>query len=408
MLYYTLIVFCNLLHMKIIAEFNMKQIGKVACLVFLAALLSACQSTPEGEGGVSSEINTEDAFQGALKTYRFWRDKLEGVAHLEVYSPDKYAQMMSSWQKADSIFQEFRLSPAKAFESYSLFSSTTYLERFNEEILIVENSLAELKKLKQVADDILEPAITQLNYLNSIDARRYYRSEYARLSRFYAKLFRLVEEDEESDALEEQEEFLERAHSLEIRTIKKIYIAPLADTLRELRRNDVKYYAPISYGRAEADIEAGKVLIERSPRAFTEITKAVIKIKFELAHAEHIALEVQGLRDRSKDEYESFILDIENKLLQISLALNDSDLRNQPLKNQAAQIKNEVMVARRQNVAVRPRDNAELDEQKIMSLAHLVSEQKKQIEQLEARLASLSGAETASQGELNGESVSNP
>ena len=386
----------------------MKQIGKVACIVCLATLLSACQSTPEGEEGVSSAINTENAFQGAVKAHRTWQKTLADIPHLEVYSPDKYEQMVSSWQKADSIFQEFSQAPEKAFQSYSLFSSTTYLERFYEEIMVMEKNLAELEYLKRVADDVLEPAITLLDYLNSIDARSYYRSEYVRLTRFYAKLFRLVEDDELADAREEQEEFLERARSLEVRTIKKIHISPLADILAELRRNDVKYYAPLSYARAKSEIEAGKGLIERSPRAFSDIKQAVAEIKFELAHAKHIALEVQGLRDRSKDEYESYILDIETKLLQISMALNDSDLRDQPLKDQAVQVKNEAMAARRQYASTsQQKNNTSRSDEQIESLIRLVEEQKKQIELLESRLADLSGSQDMPEVMFTGRTAKN-
>jgi len=367
----------------------MKQMGKVACIVCLATLLSACQSTPEGEEGVSSQIQAENLFQGALKAHQIWLNKLEGTEHLKVYSPEKYALMMSSWQKADSIFQEFNESPEMALKSYSLFSSSTYLDRFYEEVVVLEKTLKELEHLKRVADDVLNPAITQLDYLNSIDARQYYRSEYARLIRFYAKLFRLVENSELSDAREEQEEFLERAHSLEIRAIKKIYISPQEDALRKLRREDVKYYAPISYAKVEAEILSGKGLIERSPRAFAEIQQVVSEIQFELAHAQHIAQEVKALRDRSKDEYENFILDIEAKLLQISLALNDSDLRDQPLRKQAAQIKGEVIDARRLYASSRQMSGAGREDEKVDSLTALVGIQQKQIEQLKARLANL-------------------
>ncbi|MGR5146328.1 hypothetical protein ACQKP8_07250 [Photobacterium alginatilyticum] len=364
----------------------MKQMGKAACIICLAALLSACQSTPEGGEGVSSQIHTENLFQGALKAHQIWLKKLEGTEQLKVYSPDKYALMMSSWEKADSIFQEFKDSPEVASKSYSLFSSSTYLDRFYEEVIVLEQTLKELEHLKRVADDVLEPAITQLNYLNSIDARQYYRSEYVRLTRFYAKLFRLVENSELSDAKEEQEEFLERAHSLEIRTIKKTYISPQEDALRKLRREDVRYYAPVSYARVEADILKGKELIERAPRAFDDIKRIVSEIQFELAHAKHIALEVKALRDRSKDEYENFILDIETKLLQISMALNGSDLRDQSLKKQAEQIKGEVTNASRLYAASQKAGGAQKDDEQLAALTALVTAQQKQIKQLKARL----------------------
>ncbi len=390
------------------SEIYMKQIGKVACIVCLAALLSACQSTPEGEEGISSEINTENVYQSALKVYRDWQKKLQEIDHLQVYSPDKYAQIQSSWQKADAIYQEFSKTPEKAFESYSLFSSSTYLDRFYEEVAIVEKTFGELEELKKLADEVLEPAITQMAYLNSIHARDYYRSEHVRLMRFYAKLFRLVEEDELSDATEEQDEFLERAHSLEIRTIKKTYIEPLENALRKLRSNDVKYYAPLSYARVESKIASGKMLIERSPRTFEKIEQQVIETNFELAHAEHIALEVQALRDRSRDEYESFMLDIETKLLNISQALSDKDLRDKPLKEQAALITQEVMANRKHNMVMR-RELEQSSKQdgavEVESLRDLVAVQQKQIAQLKSQLRDLKASPYRLNAELASGSV---
>ncbi|MEJ2762467.1 hypothetical protein VV869_00465 [Photobacterium sp. MCCC 1A19761] len=362
----------------------MKQIGKVACCLCLAALLSACSSTPEGEEGVSSQIKTEDRFQQAMGVHLQWQQRLGDVAAFAVYSPDQYATLTASWQKATAIHQEMKDNPSLAFESYSLFSSQTYLDRYFEEIGRVTAALARLQDLKTVADDVLAPAMTQLNYLDSIDARHYYRSEYVRLTRLYAKLFRLVEDDALSDAGEEQEEFLSRGHSLEVRTIKKIHVAPQEDALEVLRSNDVKDYAPISFARVESEILNAKGVIERSPRAFGQIEQAVEKIRFELAHAAHIAQEVQLLRERSEDEYENHFLEIETKLLQISLALNDSDLRDRPLKMQAAQIKQAVTETRRQPSPDQPELNPD---GQVSALHQLVSAQQAQIKALQAQLA---------------------
>ncbi|UTV28703.1 hypothetical protein [Photobacterium atrarenae] len=366
----------------------MKQIGKAACCLCLAALLSACSSTPEGEEGVSSQINAEDRFQQALSVHQQWQQRLVAVSALEVYSPEQYGVLTSSWQKASTIFQELKETPSLAFESYSLFSSQTYLDRYFEEISRVSLALETLQDLKTVADDVLAPAITQLNYLNSIDARHYYRSEYVRLTRLYAKLFRLVEENELSEAGEEQEEFLERGHSLEVRTIKKIYVAPQEEALAVLRRDDVQEDAPISYARVESEILNAKGLIERSPRAFEQIEQAVAEIRFELAHAAHIAQEVQALRGRSDDEYENHFLEIETKLLQISLALNDSDLRDRPLKMQAAQIKEVVSETRQQYAAASQVATPDPEQMRqLVALRQQVSAQQAQIQALQAQLA---------------------
>ncbi|PSW07307.1 hypothetical protein C9I89_00900 [Photobacterium lipolyticum] len=361
----------------------------MALALFFATLLSGCQSTPEDGLAATSEINTENAYQNALEMHKNWQQKMMNIDHLALYSPNKFNALQSGWKKADLIYLEFSDEPDVAFENYSIFSSTTYLERFFDEIHQAQLILTDLERLKVQADNVLEPAIEQMRYLNSLGAQQYYRSEYTRLNRLYAKLFRLVEQEVISDAREEQDEFLERSHSLEVKTVKKIYIAPLESELRSLRQKDVKYYAPLSYARVESEIGAGNTVIDLSPRDFTTINKAVTEIQFELDHAAHIALEVQSLRDRSKDEYENFILDIEAKLLRISRALNDEDLRNKPMRTQAQLITDGVATARQQRAvkSITAQQDPAKDQQ-IQALTLLVENQKQVIQQLRAKIVS--------------------
>ncbi|PSU48597.1 hypothetical protein C9J12_11120 [Photobacterium frigidiphilum] len=365
----------------------MNYTGKVAVALVLTALLSACGSTPDNGQAVTSAINTGDAVKNAQNIYQNWQEKIQSIEHLQLYSPNKYDVVQAHWKKADSIYQSFAGSPETAFKSYSIFSSATYLERFLDEINQAQITLTKLDKLKVKSDRVLAPAIKQMAYLNSLDAARYYRSEYTRLNRFYAKLFNYIDNDDVSDAREEQEEFLERSFSLEIKTVKKIYIAPLETKLRDLRRNDVRYYAPLSYSRVETEITDGNRIIDLTPRNFKAIDKKVIEIQFELDHAAHIALEVKGLRDRSKDDYENFILEIENKLLRISRALDNQDLRNQPIRSQAKLITEGVLSARKSNfIQTQPYyaddKNNDTSIEQVTALTKLVEAQKQQIQQL--------------------------
>ncbi|PSW21115.1 hypothetical protein C9I98_03970 [Photobacterium sanctipauli] len=363
--------------------------------MLLAALLSGCGSTSGNESSAPNEVNSETTLQTAQKIHLQWRDTLINAEALRIYSPERYNTMMVSWQKADSLFKEIQQTPDMALQSASLFSSTTYIDRFYEDITVVENNHKELEYLKRVADEVLAPSITQIAYLNSVDASQHYRSEFVRLNRFYAKLFSLIARGQISDAKEEQNEFLSRAHSLEIRVIKRIYIMPQEEALRELRRNDVRYYAPLSYAKVEAEIAGGKALIDNSPRAFDAINQTVSAIKFELAHAEHIAQEVKSLRDRSRDEYESFFLEMEGQLLNISLALKDEDLRDVPLAQQAKLIEEAIIVARRQHDSTskqlaRSETNDQLD-----ILQTLISQQNEQIALLKSQLKQLTEAKVA-------------
>ena len=367
----------------------MKYVGKVASMVLLAALLAGCASTPDNDSGLSSEVNVESVLQSASKVHRHWRNTLVDAEGLKLYAPERYATMMESWQRADNLFKDIQSSPELANQSYSLFSSVTYLDRFYGDIEVVENNHTELVELKKIADRVLEPAMTQLAYLNSIDANAHYRSEFVRLNRFYGNLFAFVARGDLNRAREEQTEFLSRAHSLEVRVIKRIYITPQEEALRQLRREDVRYYAPLSYARVEEEIKAGKDLIDKQPRAFDAINQVVSAIEFELAHAAHIAEEVKYLRDRNRDEYESYILVMEGKLLGISKALNDSDLRDQPLAEQAKRLSEEAAETREQYEIASRKQQPNQQQAQLETLKGLIQAQNQQIALLQAQLSAV-------------------
>ncbi|MCM0147209.1 hypothetical protein KCN56_01325 [Photobacterium galatheae] len=366
----------------------MKRTGLSALMLLSAVFLSACSSTSELNNDDTVVISEQGDFQRAISAYRHWQQKVEKSQRLAIYSPDHYQVLSASWEKASQIYQEITATPSTAYKSYSLFSSTTYLQQLQLELDHVESALNQLKKLQKVADTILSPAITQMNYLESLDAKQHYRSEYTRLYRLYESLFLLVENGDLNDAREDQDEFLSRSNSLEVKTIKRIYIAPLEAMMIELRRQDVRDNAPASYAQIERSIEAGKALVDRTPRDFDAIQQATRVIRFELAHAQHISLEVQRLRDLSKDNYEAYILEFENKLLRISKALKDEDWRDQPIQEQARLLKDNAEQVKRA-VVNNTSDEALLagKEKYIRELNALVMQQQRQISQLKGKLA---------------------
>ncbi|QUJ66316.1 hypothetical protein KDD30_08960 [Photobacterium sp. GJ3] len=365
----------------------MKRTGLSALMLFSAVFLSACSSTPELKDAEASVISEQGDYQRAVSAYRHWQQEIVQAKALSIYSPDQYQTLTASWDNASRIYQEITTAPVMAYKSYSLFSSTTYLEQLHLELAQVEQSFTELKDIQKVADTVLSPAITQMKYLDSLEAKQYYRSEYTRLYRLYESLFKQVENGDMNDAREDQDEFLSRSLSLEVKTIKKIYIAPLEAMMIELRRLDVKEYAPKSYAQIEQRIEAGKALIDRTPRDFDAIQQSTREIRFDLAHAQHISLEVQRLRDLSKDEYESYILAFENKLLRISKALKDEDWRDQPIPEQARLITEHVASAKAALTNHKSGDEMLADKEKyIRELNALVMKQQRQISQMQSQL----------------------
>ncbi|WP_087017449.1 hypothetical protein [Thaumasiovibrio subtropicus] len=324
----------------------MNRVLKVVVSLVVAASLVACTST-------ATSTQPERAQQvllldNAEQVYLEWRDKLEDIESLSIYSPATLQSLNTLWARVESNYKEFDGKPER-LHATSFFGSETYYSRFQADISQIERLYDELMSTQKAADIALRPATEHLHYLDEIEAREYFRSEYDRLKRFYERLYVIFDEQGEAPALKQQKEFLIRARSLEVKTIKRIYITPLEDISRELRRRDARSFVPESFAAVDKAIADAKNLIDDAPRAFELIDKAVNDISFQLAHATHMLEAVVHLRGLSRDSYEAYILDMEKHLLALSMALNGKDYRNLDLVKQVETILTDI---REQNAQI--------------------------------------------------------
>ncbi|WP_413113248.1 hypothetical protein [Thaumasiovibrio sp. DFM-14] len=315
----------------------MKFFCRAVLFVAISISLTACQSTPKP---VNDELLVEKS-QLAADTYQLWSIKLEQVEELARYSPNTYASINTLWQRIETNYREFSDRPER-MSATSLFGSDTYYDRFAQDIKDVERLYNDLIETQQQADVALRLSTEHLNYLDSISARDYYRSEYDRLARMYDRLFVIFDEQGRGRAELQQKEFLLRANTLEVKTIKRVHITPLENISRELRRKDARNLVPESFELVDLALIKAKGIIDVTPRDFDAIDASVAEINFQLSHSENMLKAVQALRALSRDHYERYILDTEEHLLAISRALSEADYRDRPLNVQFEEVLNVV------------------------------------------------------------------
>ena len=319
----------------------MNKFQKCALVIVTGATLAACGSSSTKPAEVAGSISpvdesvlAEGIYDAAKADYELWLTKLKDIEPLQLYSKSIYKEILSAWEKAVDIYSDFADDPTKAVKDYSIFSSGTYADEFNEKLAIVKVKHAKLIQLKEKADTILADSIDQMDYLDSIEAEKHFKQNYRSVKNAYVALFAYVADNDIGDAQNKQAAFLNTAKQLEIKVVLKVNIEPLLKELAQLKKSGIGTLAPISYNKTKAELSLATTEVESNARNKEVIKEATDKVKFEIDHTTQVANEVQRLRSTSNLKFEAVALEIENRLLDISKAINNSDFRNKPVRVQ--------------------------------------------------------------------------
>ncbi|MBW3694665.1 ATPase [Vibrio sp. T187] len=318
--------------------------SKVALITAMLLGVVGCQSTPSSTEGTNSGTN-KDSAQTELRTfdsidsiYQTWSTKLIDVDALEIYAPENYGELVDAWKDAQEIFADMVSKPELISKGYSIFSSQTYAQAFDERVALVEQNYDAIMTLKKKSDAILAVAIDQVAYLDDLEANALFPSSYKRLYSQYRGLFNLVLLDELESVQEEQVSFLTKARVLEVKVVRHKFVEPLLAQYELLVDEDFDEVAPLTLARAKSQIELTENRIEANPRAITVIKEAVAQAEFELDHVRSVAQEVKLIASVEDEQFEQVVLDMENRLLAISRAVNGRDYRNLALSQQSDNI----------------------------------------------------------------------
>ncbi|MGR4998312.1 ATPase [Vibrio celticus] len=374
--------------------------NKVALAISMLFAISGCQSTPSEQTDANQTTNNNNesttevrSFQSVQSVYSEWEVKLEDHAQLSLYAPENYNELLDAWDDAESIYADLLKDETRITKSYSIFSSLTYAEAFDEKIALIKSNYDSILVLKKKADRVLADSIAQIDYLKFLGADTMFTSSYKRLYSEYSELFEYVLVDELEDAQEAQVEFLNNARLLEVKVAHKKYIEPLKNELEFLEDEDFDDVAPLTFAKATSQIALAESQVKASPREKSIIEDAVHAAEFELNHVRSVAHEVKVLASVKGDKFEQSVLNAENQLLSISQIVNDEDYRDVGLRQQSQKIVASVKALKSSDMTGLLKSEIEtLTEQ----LALLESENQKQAQQL---------SEATKHSELLGEQI---
>nr|WP_282449717.1 ATPase [Vibrio sp. 1CM2L] len=362
--------------------------------------ISGCQSTPSEQTDANQTTNNNNestievrSFQSVQSVYSEWEVKLEDHAQLSLYAPENYNELLDAWDDAESIYADLLKDETRITKSYSIFSSLTYAEAFDEKIALIKSNYDSILVLKKKADRVLADSIVQMDYLKFLGADTMFASSYKRLYSEYSELFEYVLVDELEDAQEAQVEFLNNARLLEVKVAHKKYIEPLKNELEFLEDEDFDDVAPLTFAKAASQIALAESQVKASPREKSIIEDAVHAAEFELNHVRSVAHEVKVLASVKGDQFEQSVLNAENQLLSISQIVNDEDYRDVGLRQQSQKIVASVKALKRSDMTGLLKSEIET---LTAQLAKLESENQKQAQQL---------SEATKHSELLGEQI---
>lgn len=381
----------------------MNKFQKCALVIVTGATLAACGSSStkpaEVAGSISpvdESVQAESIYNSAKADYELWLGKMKEIEPLELYSKSIYKETLSSWAKAVDVYEDFADDPAKAVKDYSIFSSGTYAEEYNEKLAIVKVNHAKLLELKKKADTILADSIDQMEYLDTIEAEKHFKQNYRTVKNAYVALFAYVADNDIGDAQNKQAAFLNTAKKLEVRVVLKVNIEPLEKEIAQLKKSGISTLAPISYSKATAELSLATSEVENNARNQEVILAATEKVKFEIDHTTQVASEVQRLRSTSNLKFEAVALEVENRLLEISKAIDGSDFRNKPVRVQKDMIvelidelTNTDTATRLENEVASLQAKLEASQNKLSQEQSSLAEASKQQEVLRERIESL-------------------
>ncbi|MEO9655196.1 hypothetical protein [Marinomonas sp.] len=310
---------------------------------FAALSLVGCASNPDSSNAlqadaIQSETNSQIALVKAdLDTAIEQLNEAE-LDELAWFAEDSMEAANKALEAAKETYGEFEFDPSKANDSTGFFSSKTYLEATHENLELFNQHYNQAQTIRTEAMTTLATAFDNRHYLDELDANLYFPKTVTELDKELKSLVDSLAEGDKDEAIEKQPSLTSKQNTLIIKVTTVVYLGEAEEQLQKLLQADIASHAPKSLSQASANLTAAKAFIATDPRAIEEIVAKSEGVYFFLDHAEQVATAVKHLKGTSAKDYETYILDLENILLEISEALGAEDGRDQTLTEQGKAI----------------------------------------------------------------------
>lgn len=289
-------------------------------LLSILVLTSGCSNKP---------VVNSDQFQPLiLKTEEFTSESEKTLFEAETeyekainsnfnfYSP-------SSMTQATELLYLARDFEIRGLQNDSLISSKKALELLH---------LAE--KNKSNVERILKPVLAQKLILEEIKSPQVLPKEFNNQMLDIQELVADIESSDEVITTETMQPILDNLKQLELDTLLTIHWQPAKETLEKAKEENANKNAPQSFGTAKKILEESENIIRNNFNNRELVAAEGLKALRSAQHVLYIARDAEQLVHLDKGRAENAILEMENLLHKISIALKAGDFRHMALTDQ--------------------------------------------------------------------------
>lgn len=318
-------------------------------ILFLGLVLSGCQSTPD-------VVQEQQSLQEQNQYYLTAKDAVDSLTsrlssseedQLDYFAPGALKQAEKHVRTATSAFEAFRFDASRATER-SVAQILSAVERANQ-------ALDTAYRTREVAMTTLAESFANTETLESLGVAEMYPSLYRDVTRELDALVAAIAKGNISRAQDRQANLLPQLLALEIKAITKIELEEVELALADLRELRPERYVPNTFQKAVASIESAEAVIASSPRNKAAIEDAAELAKYEIARADALIIEVKNLMAIKKTEYESYLLELEDRIAVIADQLGLEMISDRSISEQFDAIEMETGSYKQENVSMTER-----------------------------------------------------
>lgn len=318
-------------------------------ILFLGLVLSGCQSTPD-------VVQEQQSLQEQNQYYLTAKDAVDSLTsrlssseedQLDYFAPGALKQAEKHVRTATSAFEAFRFDASRATER-SVAQILSAVERANQ-------ALDTAYRTREVAMTTLAESFANIETLESLGVAEMYPSLYRDVTRELDALVAAIAKGNISRAQDRQANLLPQLLALEIKAITKIELEEVELALADLRELRPERYVPNTFQKAVASIESAEAVIASSPRNKAAIEDAAELAKYEIARTDALIIEVKNLMAIKKTEYESYLLELEDRIAVIADQLGLEMISDRSISEQFDAIEMETGSYKQENVSMTER-----------------------------------------------------
>lgn len=327
----------------------MNSVKFLMSILFLGLVLSGCQSTPD-------VVQEQQSLQEQNQYYLTAKDAVDSLTsrlssseedQLDYFAPGALKQAEKHVRTATSAFEAFRFDASRATER-SVAQILSAVERANQ-------ALDTAYRTREVAMTTLAESFANTETLESLGVAEMYPSLYRDVTRELDALVAAIAKGNISRAQDRQANLLPQLLALEIKAITKIELEEVELALADLRELRPERYVPNTFQKAVASIESAEAVIASSPRNKAAIEDAAELAKYEIARTDALIIEVKNLMAIKKTEYESYLLELEDRIAVIADQLGLEMISDRSISEQFDAIEMETGSYKQENVSMTER-----------------------------------------------------